>query len=135
MANLARYQAELERLKNANKRTLTTIKSKSAKITHTAISAGTAYVAGAADAQGTNPLPDMFGLDKKLVWGIVTHILATGIKGKWSDSAAAIGDGLIASYAYTEGAGKGYTIKGETGYAYTNVGSDGKDYVEDDIEV
>lgn len=135
MANLARYQAELERLKSANKRTLSNIKTKSAKITHTAISAGTAYIAGAADAQGSNPLPDMFGLDKKLVWGVVTHLLASGIKGKWADSAAAIGDGLISSYAYTEGAGKGYTIKGETGYAYTNVGSDGKDYVEDDIEV
>ena len=135
MANLARYQAELERLKSANKRTITTIKSKGARIQHTAISAGTAYIAGAADAQGTNPLPDMFGLDKKLVWGVVVHILATSVKGKFSDSAAAIGDGLIASYAYTEGAGKGYTIKGETGYAYTNVGADDKDYVVDDIEV
>jgi len=135
MASLSRYQAELERLKSANKRALTTIRSKSEKIQHTAISAGTAYVAGAADAQGTNPLPDMFGLDKKLVWGIVVHALATGIKGKWSESAAAIGDGLIAAYAYTEGAGKGYTIKGDTtGYGYANVGAD-KDYVVDDIEV
>jgi hypothetical protein len=134
MANLSRYQAELERLKANNKNTITKIKTRTARITHTAISAGTAYIAGAADAQGTNPLPDMFGLDKKLVWGVVTHILATGIKGRWSDSAAAIGDGLINAYAYTEGAGKGYTIKGQS-YAYTNVGKAEPDYVEEDIEV
>jgi hypothetical protein len=132
MANIARYQAELERLKTAKTRAITNIKSKTEKVQHTVISAGAAYIVGAADAAKTNPLPDMFGLDKKLVWGIAAHALATSIKGRWADSASAIGDGLIISYAYCEGAGKGYTIEGQ--YDYQDVSGD-TDYVVDDIEV
>jgi len=133
MANLARYQAELERLKASKTKALTRMKSKTEKVAHTVMSAGTAYVVGAADAKGANPLPDLFGIDKKLVWGIVSHGIATQVSGRMGDAFAAIGDGLVISYAYTEGAGKGYTIQGGP-YSYQDVGAQ-QDYVVDDIEV
>jgi len=133
MASLARYQAELEKMKSSKSAAINRIKGRTQKISHTVIGAGAAYVVGAADAKGANPLPDLFGLDKKLVWGIVAHAIATGVGGRWADQIAAVGDGLVMSYAYTEGAGKGYTIQGQQ-YGYQDVGAQ-TDYVVDDIEV
>lgn len=133
MASIQRYQAELERMKATKTNAIKRIKSKAEKITHTVVAAGTGYVVGAADAKGKNPLPDMFGLDAKLVWGIAAHALATSVTGKMADGAAAVGDGLVISYAYCEGAGKGYKIQGEQ-YGYQDVGAQ-TDYVVDDIEV
>jgi hypothetical protein len=132
MSAMTKYKEEVERLKASKAAAITKVKTKANRIQHEIIVNATAYIAGAADASGQNPLPDVFGLNNKLVWGVVVHALAVNVSGKTGEAMSSIGTGLCASYAYCAGAGKGYEIKG---YEYNTVSGSPDNFVVDDIEV
>jgi hypothetical protein len=135
MSAIAKYKDELARLKLSKSSAISKVKSKAGRIQHEIIANSTAYVVGAADSQNKNPLPDVFGLNKKLVWGIVAHAIAANVNGKAGEIMGSIGTGLTVSYSYCAGAGKGYTLEGQ--YTYQDVSGVGaqENFVVDDIEV
>lgn len=80
---------------------------------HTLVAAGAGYAMGTIERTSTTPLPTVFGLDPKLSWGAFFAIVATGVSGKMGTALAAVSDGLLTSYGYAQGLGKGYVLQGE----------------------
>ena len=69
------------------------------------ISTGAAYTVGRIEKASAQPLPTIWNLDPKLLWGGVLHLVATSVTGNVGDFMAAAGDGMLASYGYAEGKG------------------------------
>lgn len=110
--SIARLQDELARVKARKAGGIEKIQSRASKVQHTVLVGASAYVVGKAEHAGTMVLPSVFGLDAKLVWGLVSHLLGTQARGQWAAAATGIGDGLIGAYGYAEGLGKGHVLAG-----------------------
>lgn len=111
--SISKLETELARVKSRKSAAMSKIETRAAKIQHTVLVGAAAYVCGKAEAGGTMILPGIFGLDPKLVWGLVSHVLGANAKGQWANVSTGVGDGLIGAYGYAEGLGKGHVISGE----------------------
>ena len=89
------------------------VKARGDQVVHTVIAAGASYAMGTIERTTTNPLPTLFGLDPKLTWGGFFAVVGTAMSGRMGSGANAISDGLLSSYGYAQGLGKGYTLQGE----------------------
>lgn len=116
-SSIAKLETELARVKTRKSAALSKITTRAEKIQHTVLVGASAYVVGKAEHGGTMVLPGIFGLDAKLVWGLVSHALATQAKGQWANVSSGVGDGLIGAYGYAEGLGKGHVMSGEGTFA------------------
>lgn len=89
---------------------------KGEQLTHTVVGGAVAFAMGRVEKGATQPLPTIFGLDPKLLYGVTAHFISTSSSGKFADFASAAGDGLIASYGYAEG--KGTSLSGVAGHSH-----------------
>jgi hypothetical protein len=95
-------------------RAMQRVKARTLALQHTMVATGAAYAIGRIEKGATQPLPTLFNLDPKLMWGGAAMLVSTSVPGKMGEAVAAVGDGLFCAYGYSEGLGTGYTIRGET---------------------
>jgi hypothetical protein len=103
MASISKVKDQIARMKSSA--SVRRIKSRQKAVVHTMIATGAGYTVGRIEKAALTPLPTVFNLDPKLLWGGVLHLMATGIAGNVGDFAAAAGDGLLSAYGYAEGKG------------------------------
>lgn len=116
MASTSKIKDQLARIKSS--RSVARIKTRQKAVVHTMIATGAAYTVGRIEKAASTPLPTLWNLDPKLLWGGVLHLVATSVTGTVGDGMAAAGDGLLASYGYAEGKGISFQAgpPGPSGY-------------------
>ena len=110
MSALTKLKEDLERVKKS--KAMTRVKARTIALQHTMVATAAAYAIGRIEKAATQPLPTLFNLDPKLMWGGAAMLISTSVPGKMGEGVAAVGDGLFAAYGYSEGLGTGYTIQG-----------------------
>ena len=111
-ASITKIKDQLAAMKGSNARNR--LKRKGEQLTHTVVGGAAAFAMGRLEKSATQALPTIFGLDHKLLYGVAAHLIGTSSSGKFADMSSAAGDGLIASYGYSEV--KGTSITGIMGH-------------------
>lgn len=111
MASIAKIKDQIASMKNSQARAR--LKKKSDSVAHTVVAGAAAFAMGRVEKTAKSPLPTIFGLDHKVLYGTVAHAAAVASSGKTAEMLSATGDGLIAAYGYAEG--KGQAMSGLAG--------------------
>lgn len=119
-ASIEKLKDQIQGMKASKARA--NLKRKGEELTHTVVGGAAAFAIGRVEKGATAPLPTIFGLDPKLLYGAGAHFVSTGSSGKFGDFASAVGDGLIAAYGYAEG--KGSALRGVMGASHDNSSAD-----------
>ncbi|MDH5644474.1 MAG: hypothetical protein OEZ01_00615 [Candidatus Heimdallarchaeota archaeon] len=110
-AGLTKWKERVASLQRSN--AMARVRKRGEQLQHTLVATGAAYAFGSIERRAQAPLPTVFGLDPKLSWGAFFAVVATAVKGRMGQMAAATSDGLLSAYGYHAGLGKGYTLQGE----------------------